>query len=117
MQCNGSITVTLSYLEYLSGGKVDSEGLRILLRGEDDCTRQVLAAAAFPIPLLNRDRAMRRIFWGFCMNQFGIGPLHYIPILASNSRPQSKTDSPTRRVDKNAYSYNFFKPLNIDAKF
>ncbi len=46
--------LTLSYLEYLSGGKVDSEGLRILLRGEDDRTRQVLTAAAFPIPLLNR---------------------------------------------------------------
>ncbi len=44
--------LTLSHLEYLSGGKVDSEGLRILLRGEDDCTRQVLAAAAFPVPLL-----------------------------------------------------------------
>jgi hypothetical protein len=46
--------LTLSYLEYLPGGKVDSEGLRILLRGEDDCTRQVLAPAAFPIPLLHR---------------------------------------------------------------
>jgi hypothetical protein len=44
--------LTLSYLEYLPGGKVDSEGLRILLRGKDDCTRQVLTAAAFPIPLL-----------------------------------------------------------------
>jgi hypothetical protein len=44
--------LTLCYLEYLPGGKVDSEGLRILLRGEDDCTRQVLTAAAFPIPLL-----------------------------------------------------------------
>jgi hypothetical protein len=21
---------------------------------------------------------MRRIFWGFCINRFGIGPLHYI---------------------------------------
>jgi hypothetical protein len=22
--------------------------------------------------------AMRRIFWGFCINRFGIGPLHYV---------------------------------------
>ncbi len=22
--------------------------------------------------------AMRRIFWGFCINSFGIGPLHYV---------------------------------------
>ncbi len=22
--------------------------------------------------------ATRRIFWGFCRNRFGIGPLHYI---------------------------------------
>jgi hypothetical protein len=22
--------------------------------------------------------ATRRIFWGFCINRFGIGPLHYI---------------------------------------
>jgi hypothetical protein len=21
---------------------------------------------------------MRRIFWGFCINQFNIGPLHYL---------------------------------------
>jgi hypothetical protein len=21
---------------------------------------------------------MRRIFWGFCKNRFGIGPLHYV---------------------------------------
>jgi hypothetical protein len=48
-----SVVLSLSYLEYLPGGKVDSEGLRVLLRGEDDCTRQVLTAAAFPIPLLN----------------------------------------------------------------
>ncbi len=46
--------LTLSYLKYLPGGKVDSEGLRILLRGEDDCTRQVLTAAAFSVPLLKR---------------------------------------------------------------
>ncbi len=64
--------------------------------------------------------ATRRIFWVFCLNRFGIGPLHYIwslsdfgfefaeifviekrlPILAS------------RGVDKIAYRYNFFKPLN-----
>ncbi len=25
-----------------------------------------------------RDMATRRIFWGFCTNRFGIGPLHYI---------------------------------------
>jgi hypothetical protein len=62
---------------------------------------------------------MRRIFWGFCINRFGIGPLHYI-----SSRNdfgfefveifviEKKNDSPTRGVDKNAYGYNFFKPLN-----
>jgi hypothetical protein len=25
-----------------------------------------------------RDMATMRIFWGFCINRFGLGPLHYI---------------------------------------
>ncbi len=27
---------------------------------------------------LDRDMAMRPIFRGFCINRFGVGPLHYI---------------------------------------
>ncbi len=64
---------------------------------------------------------MRRIFWGFCINRFGIGPLHY---LSSRSDFGFKfaeifviekrlPDSPSRGFDKIAYRYNFFKPLNI----
>jgi hypothetical protein len=63
---------------------------------------------------------MRRIFWGFCINRFGIGPLHYI---SSHSDfgfefaeifiiEKQLPDSLSRGVDKNAYGYNFFKPLN-----
>ncbi len=63
---------------------------------------------------------MRRIFWGFCINRFGIGPLHYVSsrsdfgfkfeeiFLIEKRLP----NTPSRVVDKNAYSYNFFfKPL------
>jgi hypothetical protein len=56
---------------------------------------------------------MKRIFWGFCLNRFGIGPLHKLHYIASRSdfcfefveifvieKPASwgVTDSPTRRV-------------------
>ena len=63
---------------------------------------------------------MRRIFWGFCRNWVLIDPLHY---LSSRSAfgfefaeifviEKRLPDSPSRGVDKNAYRYNFFKPLN-----
>ncbi len=69
---------------------------------------------------------MRRIFWGFCIKQFGIGPLHYISsrsTLALNSRSCNRKrlpDSPSRGVDKIAYRYNFFqifKYINGDSTF
>jgi hypothetical protein len=47
---------------------------------------------------------MRGIFWGFCINRFGIGPLDYV-----SSRSDfgfEFADSPTRRV--------FFKHLKAD---
>jgi hypothetical protein len=57
---------------------------------------------------------MRRIFWGFCINRFGKGPLHYVAnrfdfglkfadILVIGKR---LPDSPSRGVDKIAYRYN-----------
>ncbi len=50
---------------------------------------------------------MRRIFWGFCINRFGIGPL--------NSRSDfsfefSELFVIEKRLDKIAFKYNF---LNI----
>jgi hypothetical protein len=40
---------------------------------------------------------MRRIFWGFCMNWFGIGTLHYVHYVSSRSdSPTRHGDSPTR---------------------
>jgi hypothetical protein len=64
--------------------------------------------------------ATRRIFWGFCINWFGIGPLHYISSRSDFGFEFAELfvfekrlpDSPSRGVDKNAYRYNFFKPLN-----
>jgi len=58
--------------------------------------------------------AMRRIFWDFCINRFGIGPLHYVSshsdfgfefaeIFVTEKR---LPDSPSRGADK------IFKPLN-----
>jgi hypothetical protein len=63
---------------------------------------------------------MRRIFWGFCINRFGIGPLHYVLSRSDFSFEFSEIfviekrlpDSSSRGVDKIAYRYNFFKPLN-----
>ncbi len=54
--------------------------------------------------------ATRRIFWGFCINRYGIGSLHYISsrsdlgfvfpeIFVIEKR---LPDSPSRGVDKNA---------------
>jgi hypothetical protein len=56
--------------------------------------------------------ATRRIFGGFCINRFGIGPLHYISsrfdfgcefaeIFVIEKR---LPDSPSQEVDKNSYS-------------
>jgi hypothetical protein len=63
---------------------------------------------------------MRQIFWGFCRNLFLMSPLHYI---SSHSDfcfefaeifviEKQLPDLPSRGVNKIAYRYNFFKPLN-----
>ncbi len=63
--------------------------------------------------------ATRRIFWGFCLNRFGIGPLHYISsrtdfdfefaeIFVTEKR---LPDSLSRGVDKNAYRYKCFQTI------
>jgi hypothetical protein len=60
---------------------------------------------------------MRRIFWGFCINWFGIGPLHYVSSCFDFGFEFSEIfvigkrlpDSASRGVDKNAYRYNFFQ--------
>jgi len=62
---------------------------------------------------------MRRIFWGFCINRFCIGPLHYVLSRSGFSFEFSEIfviekrlpHSPSRGVDKNACKYNFFVPL------
>ncbi len=61
--------------------------------------------------------AMRRIFWGFCINRFGIGPLHYVLNRSNFSVEFSEifvtekriSDLLSRGVDKIAYIYNFFQ--------
>ncbi len=61
--------------------------------------------------------ATRRIFWGFCINQFGIGPSHYISSRSNFDFEFAEifeiekrlTDSPIRGVDKNAYRYKCFQ--------
>ncbi len=61
---------------------------------------------------------MRQIFWGFCINQFGIGPLHYVPSRSDFSSDFSEIfiiekrlpDSLSRGVDN--IDTIFFKPLN-----
>ncbi len=63
---------------------------------------------------------MNQFFRCFCINRFGLGPLHYlssVPILASNSRrySYSKIDSPHRWVGESTRLLGvsiFFKPLN-----
>jgi hypothetical protein len=64
--------------------------------------------------------ATRRIFWGFCINWFGIGPLHYV---SSRSDFGFEFEEifviekplPTRRVRESTRlpkATIFFKPLN-----
>jgi hypothetical protein len=63
---------------------------------------------------------MRWIFWGFCINHFLMSRLHYLlsrsdfgfkfaEIFVIEKRLR---DSLSRGVDKIAYRYNFFKPVN-----
>ncbi len=57
--------------------------------------------------------ATRRIFWGFCINRFGIGPSHYISSRSDFDFEFAEIfviekrlpDSPSRGVDKTAYRY------------
>jgi hypothetical protein len=64
--------------------------------------------------------ATRRIFRGFCINLFSIGPLHYISSRSDFGFKFAEIfiiekrlpDSPSWGVDKIACRYNFFKPLN-----
>jgi hypothetical protein len=69
---------------------------------------------------------MRRIFWGFCINRLGIGPLRYVSSRSDFSFKFSEIlviekrlpDSASRGVDKIAYRYNFFqtfKEINGDS--
>jgi hypothetical protein len=59
-----------------------------------------------------------QIFWGFCRNQFGIGPLHFISLRSDfnlDFAEISKNDSPTRRVGESRrlpIDTIVFKPLN-----
>ncbi len=72
-----------------------------------------LPPSVFIRQYLYRDMAMtmRRIFWGFCINRFGIGPLHYVWSCSDFSLEFAEIfvikkrlpDSPSRGVDKNAY--------------
>ncbi len=60
---------------------------------------------------------MRRIFWGFCINRFGIDPLHYVPSRSDFGFEFAEIfviekrlpDSPSWEVDKIAYRYNIFQ--------
>jgi hypothetical protein len=60
---------------------------------------------------------MRRIFWVFCINRFGIGPLHYVSSRSDFGFEFAEIfviekrlpDSPSQGVDKNAYRYNYFQ--------
>jgi hypothetical protein len=61
--------------------------------------------------------ATRRIFWGFCINRFGIGPLQYISSRSDFDFEFAEIfviekrlpDSASRGVDKNAYRYKSFQ--------
>jgi hypothetical protein len=61
--------------------------------------------------------ARRQIFWGFCINRFDIGPLHYISSLSDFGFEFAEIfviekrlpDSPSWGVNKIAYEYNFFQ--------
>jgi hypothetical protein len=53
--------------------------------------------------------AIRRIFSGFCINLFGLGPLHYVSKFSEIFVIEKRLpDSPSRGVDKITYRYNFF---------
>jgi hypothetical protein len=60
---------------------------------------------------------MRRIFWVFCINRFGIGPSHYISSRSDFDFEFGEIfviekrlpDSPSRGVDKNASRYKCFQ--------
>jgi hypothetical protein len=65
---------------------------------------------------------MRRIFLGFCINRFGIGPLHYVLsrsdfgfefaeifVIEKRLPSPSREVEASREVNKNAYRYNFFQ--------
>ncbi len=64
--------------------------------------------------------AMNQFFRCFCINPFGLGPLHYLSsrsdfgfefseiFVLENRLPASVS----RGVDKTAWSIHFFKPLN-----
>ncbi len=66
---------------------------------------------------MNDTSATRRIFWGFCINRFGIGPVHYISSRSDFDFEFAEIfviekqlpDSPSRGVDKNAYRYKCFQ--------
>jgi hypothetical protein len=68
-------------------------------------------------PYFTRDMATRRIFWGFSINQFGIGPLYYISSRSDFGFEFAEIfvikkplpDGPSRGVDKIACRYNFFQ--------
>jgi hypothetical protein len=60
---------------------------------------------------------MRQIFWGFCINQFGIGPLHYVSSRSDFGFEFAEifviekrlSDSLSQGVDKITYRYNLFQ--------
>ncbi len=63
---------------------------------------------------------MWRIFWGFCINRFGKGPLHYVSSRSDFGFEFAEIfviekrlpDSASRGVDKIAYRYvQFFSNL------
>jgi hypothetical protein len=64
-----------------------------------------------------RDMAMRRIFWGFCINRFPMSPFHYLSSCSDFGFKFTEIlviekllpDSPSWGVDKIAYRYNFFQ--------
>jgi hypothetical protein len=70
--------------------------------------------------------AMSRIFWGFCINRFGIGPLHYVSsrsdfgleFVEISVIEKLLPNLPSRGVDKKVFIYNFFqtfKKINGDS--
>jgi hypothetical protein len=68
---------------------------------------------------------MRRIFWGFCINRFGIGPIHYVSSRSDFGFEFAEIfviekrlpDSSSWGVDKNAYRYNFFQTESESQRF